>query len=102
MSKMNKSSQGGKSHLKLVKSSPKKAARLNIYKSRSGAQPMFSDAHLGTKGKRFRPHEHAQPSNDSNRNWLRDWSPFFATLILTAVVWFFVGYYLVKIANIGG
>lgn len=100
MSKMKNSSQGGKSHLKLVKSSPKKTARLNIYKSRSGAQPVFSDAHLGPRGKRFNPQEQVQQSN--NRNWLRDWSPFFATLILTAVVWFFVGYYLVKIANIGG
>lgn len=82
-------------HLKLVKSgSSKKKGRVNLYKGNSAAQAMMASA------RKFDP-ENQQIVVEGRRSWLRDWSPFFATLILTAVVWFFVGYYLVKIANIG-
>lgn len=91
---MSKKIPQGRSHLKLIKNGKPGNGRVNIYKTTGSAQPMMTSA------KRFNP-EQLQPAG-RDRTWLRDWSPFFATLILTAVVWFFVGYYLVKIANIGG
>lgn len=89
---MSKKNAQGRSHLKLIKG--KNAKRINIYQAQGSA--------LTAKARKFSPEEPTEPAKVSNRAWLRDWSPFFATLILTAVVWFFVGYYLVKIATIGG
>lgn len=86
---MSKKNPQGRSHLKLIKS--QNTPRVNLFKAQSSA----------AKARKFAP-EISDPQPPSNRAWLRDWSPFFATLILTAVVWFFVGYYLVKIATIGG
>lgn len=86
---MSKKNPQGRSHLKLIKG--KSAPRVNLLKAQSAV----------VKARKFTP-EVSEPQPQSNRAWLRDWSPFFATLILTAVVWFFVGYYLVKIATIGG
>lgn len=91
---MSKKTPQGRSHLKLITNGSKKNSRVNVYKANGSAQPMFARA------RKFSP-EAQQPEVENKSTWLRDWSPFFATLILTAVVWFFVGYYLVKIANIG-